>query len=80
MSNEQTIEEQIARVIDKALDDWQGEEDFTEIGFGISGAWTDPAQCGHILLSDMQNYSWEVENGMPDPEDIKADVEIRRRP
>lgn len=57
-----------------------GEEDFTEIGFGISGAWTDPAQCGHILLSDMQNYSWEVENGMPDPEDIKADVEIRRQP
>lgn len=25
MSNEQSIEEEIARVIDKALDDWQGE-------------------------------------------------------
>ena len=55
-----------------------GEEDFTDIGFGISGAWSDPAQCGHILLCDVQNYGWEAEGGMPDPDEIKRDVEASR--
>ena len=41
-----------------------GAEDFTEIGFGSSGAWDDLDQCAHILTSAVENRKWE----MPSPE------------
>ena len=52
-----------------------GEEDFSEIGFGISGMWTSPEQCAYIVASDIQNFGWETEGDMPDPDQIKADLE-----
>ena len=52
-----------------------GENDFTEIGFGASSAWTTPGQCAHILMSDVQNYGWETEADMPDPDEIKHAIE-----
>ena len=52
-----------------------GEEDFTEIGFGTSGMWSTPDECAHMLSSAVQNYEWEAEAGMPDPDEIKAEVE-----
>ena len=52
-----------------------GEEDFSEIGFGISGMWTSPEQCAYIVTSDIQSFGWETEGDMPDPGQIKADLE-----
>lgn len=52
-----------------------GDEDFSEIGFGTSGMWSTPGECAHMLSSDVQNYGWEVEAGMPDPDGIKVEVE-----
>lgn len=52
-----------------------GEEGFTEIGFGASGAWTSPDECAHGVMSDIQNYGWETEGDMPDPDGIKKEVE-----
>lgn len=51
------------------------DDDFADIGFGSSGAWSDPAQCAHIVSSDDDNYSWERDGRMPDPEDVRAEVE-----
>ena len=52
-----------------------GQKDFEEIGFGISGQWSSPEQCAHMVVSDIQNYGWETEGDMPDPQTIKAEVE-----
>lgn len=54
-----------------------GEEDFTEVGFGASGMWSTPDECAHMVLSAVQNYDWETEAGMPDPDEIRAEVEAR---
>lgn len=51
-----------------------GEDDFVEIGFGSSGAWSDVDQCAHIVESMMQNRVWETEPGMPDPSEVDADA------
>lgn len=50
-----------------------GEEDFTEIGFGSSGAWSDVDQCAYAVDSAVQNREWETSAGMPDPADLGAD-------
>jgi hypothetical protein len=47
-----------------------GEEDFTEIGFGSSGEWSSPDQAAHMVNSDVQNGGWETEAGMPDPAEV----------
>lgn len=52
-----------------------GKEDFSDIGFGISGIWSTPDECGHMVLSDIQNYAWETEGNMPTPEEIRQDLE-----
>lgn len=52
-----------------------GEEDLVEIGFGSSGTWSTPDECAHMMLSAVQNYDWETEAGMPDPDEIRAEVE-----
>ena len=31
--------------------------------------------CAYAVGSDVQNYCWETERGMPDPDKIRADVE-----
>jgi hypothetical protein len=48
----------------------EGDEDFTEIGFGSSGAWSDPAHAAEMLAADLQHYRWETSAGMPDPEEV----------
>jgi hypothetical protein len=60
MSTEFRIEYTITQRLD-------GEDDFTEIGFGSSGAWGDVDQCAYAVSSSVQNYAWETEPGMPDP-------------
>jgi hypothetical protein len=54
-----------------------GDADFTEIGFGSSGAWGSLRMCSHMLASGVDNYEWETEAGQPDPATIKAADEAR---
>jgi hypothetical protein len=54
------------------------EDDFTEIGFGSSGAWDDLAACTHMVDSMVTNGEWETEAGQPDPEDVMAEIEANR--
>lgn len=65
MLDEFRIEFTIQRRQDGADDD-----DFTEIGFGSSGAWSTVDQAGHMLLSAVQNREWETTEGMPEPTDV----------
>lgn len=51
-----------------------GEDDFTEIGFGSSGAWGDIDMCGHMILSGLQNGEWETEPGQPDPHEVMDEI------
>ena len=67
MSAEYRIEYQIQRRRD-------GEDDFTEIGFGSSGAWDDLPACTHALDSDVSNGQWETESGQPDPDSVMDDI------
>jgi hypothetical protein len=47
-----------------------GDDDFTEIGFGSSNAWSDLRQCAHMVAADIDNGGWETGLGMPDPGDV----------
>lgn len=51
-----------------------GEDDFTEIGFGSSGAWSDLDGCAHWVSSGIQNGEWETEPGHPDPSDVMREM------
>lgn len=55
-----------------------GDEDFTDIGFGSSGGWTDPEQCAHMVESAVQNWEWETERGMPEPESVREDIALAK--
>lgn len=55
-----------------------GEDDFADIGFGSSNGWDTPDQAVHIVASEVQNYGWDTEPGMPDPDEVKAAVEAER--
>lgn len=46
-----------------------GEDDFTEIGFGSSGAWGDVDQAMYMARSTVDNRQWETSAGMPEPRD-----------
>lgn len=48
-----------------------GETDFTEVGFGSSGTWSDLNSCAHAVNSDVQNQGWETTPGMPDPHEVE---------
>lgn len=48
----------------------EGDEDFTEIGFGSSGAWADVGMCAHMVESAVVNREWETKKGMPDPDTV----------
>ena len=52
-----------------------GYDDYAEIGFGSSGGWNSPNACAYAVGSDVQNYCWETERGMPDPDEIRAGIE-----
>jgi hypothetical protein len=53
----------------------QDEDDFTEIGFGSSGAWSTIDQCAHRVTSAVQNKEWETSESMPDPDDAEREAE-----
>lgn len=67
MSSEYRIEFQITRRKDD-------EDDFTEIGFGSSGAWDDIRAALYSVESAIDNGEWETEGDQPDPETVMADV------
>lgn len=46
-----------------------GEDDFTEIGFGSSAAHGTVNAAAYDVESIMQNRMWETQPGMPDPEE-----------
>ena len=50
-----------------------GEEDFTEIGFGSSGAWETIDAASYAMESDIQNRIWETSEGMPDPDSLAGE-------
>ena len=37
-----------------------GFETQDEVGFGSSGSWSSVDECGHMVLSDLQNECWET--------------------
>jgi hypothetical protein len=50
----------------------QDDDDFTEIGFGSSGAWASVDQCAHMVETAVQRREWETTEGMPDPDTLDA--------
>jgi hypothetical protein len=50
----------------------EDDDDFTEIGFGSSGAWDSPNMCAHMMSSDIEHGQWETSTGMPEPEEVLA--------
>ena len=55
------------------MDEEVGEADFTDVGFGSSGGWSNVDSALHALASDVGNANWETEKGMPDPDEIWKD-------
>ena len=55
-----------------------GSEEPEEIGFGTSGRCADIDAALYAIQSDIQNDQWETEPGMPDPDEIRAEMERRR--
>jgi hypothetical protein len=47
-----------------------GDDDFTEIGFGSSGAWASVVQAGYMVETALQFGEWETLPGMPDPAEV----------
>lgn len=50
-------------------------EDFTEIGFGSSGACSDLGDCVYAIQSDVTNGIWETEEGQPSPNDVVKGIQ-----
>lgn len=46
------------------------EDDFTEIGFGSSGAWSSLDQASHMAGSAIESREWETTGDMPDPSEV----------
>jgi len=47
----------------------EDDDDFTEIGFGSSGACGDVDAAAYAAESLVQNRQWETHPGMPDPKE-----------
>jgi hypothetical protein len=47
-----------------------GEDDFTEIGFGSSGAWDSLDDANHTSESFISSREWETTADMPDPTEV----------
>jgi hypothetical protein len=52
----------------------EDQDDFTEIGFGSSGAWERVDQASHMTASTIECREWETTPGMPDPSSVDASV------
>lgn len=63
MSTEYRVEFSITRRQD-------GEGDFTEIGFGSSGAWDGVDAAVYAVESMIQNREWENEPGQPASKEV----------
>ena len=50
-------EYRVEYVIVKSDDQFATQE---EVGFGSSGSWNSVGECGHMVLSDLQNETWET--------------------
>lgn len=72
-----TVEYRIEYTIQRTVGD-PGDQDFEEVGFGSSGGWSDLDQAAHMVTSAVQNGDWETEQGMPDPDEVLADIERAR--
>jgi hypothetical protein len=57
-----------------------GEGDFTEIGFGSSGALDSIDAASFEVASMIQNWQWETQPGMPDPESLRVAERDRELP
>jgi hypothetical protein len=47
-----------------------GEDDFTEVGFGSSTSWSTVYAAAHEVESLIQNQEWETRPGMPEPDEL----------
>jgi hypothetical protein len=56
----------------------EGEDDFTEIGFGSSGAWGDLDACTHSIESALTHGEWERDAAMPFPDEVVAEIAAAR--
>ena len=52
-----------------------GDEEFMEIGFGSSGAHDDLKAATFAVDSQVTNWLWETTGEMPDPDEIRAEIE-----
>ena len=68
-----TAEYRIEYTIQRTVGDPENYE-FDDIGFGSSASWADLDQAAHILASAVQTGGWETEPGMPDPDEVLADI------
>ena len=50
-----------------------GQDDFTDVGFGSSGSWGSIAGASHMTETLLSRREWETEPGMPEPEDVDAE-------
>jgi hypothetical protein len=65
--------------IQRRLDDRISvEEDFEEIGFGSSGAWSTTETAAYMASTLIQRGEWETEKSMPTPESVLADQQAAR--
>lgn len=51
------------------------DDDFEEIGFGASGTWGTPQEAIEVIAAYVEHYNWETDDTMPDPEEIRGDIE-----
>ena len=54
-----------------------GDEDFTDIGFGSSGASSSIGAASYEVGSMIDNWQWETQPGMPDPEALRIEARDR---
>lgn len=64
-------EYRIEYAIQRRLD---GEEDFTEVGFGSSGEWDTVAQANHMMGSAIDRQEWEHTVDQPHPSEVEVDA------
>ena len=55
-----------------------GEDDFTEIGFGSSSSWDDLDAALYDIQSGVSHGEWETEPGQPDPDEVLREIEEAR--
>jgi len=63
MSTEYRVEFTIQRRLD-------GDDDFTDVGFGSSGAWDSVAAANFSASTAIECREWETTGDMPDPSHV----------